>query len=461
VAPGWRIASLLAGAPVGALAAFARVDHQLPLALPLAGAALGAFALLATVALLRYTRPGAAPRTARLAAAAGAGHAAWPALAAVALAWPPGPGWLALGVIAALVLALWRAARSDDGTTAWGPVRGAAIGVVAGAAACVALAALLALAAGSGPVYAPGRAEAVYDADARVPTRALPVCGRGTPQLDVLLERGARPRLSQAGDVVWFDARDDAGARQVERLRLSDGAVVCWTCDEPGDNRRAVPGGGGLLFETTRHASWRAPSNTEIHWIDTRGDAPRQPSRRLTYAPGPDDHALFAPGAPVVVWSRRRAGYEVVSAPIERAHGGMSLGSASTLARGGAAWLAPIDWSPDAHALVLLRGNRFAASAASVDFATGAQRSLAANAVPGGVAFSADGGFVLVAERGGSGTLLRAGGATAELSPIALPELAWGTPTGATLAPDGRSAVIGQRRADGGERLARVALGCL
>jgi hypothetical protein len=346
---------------------------------------------------------------------------------------------------------------------AWarGLLRAALLGLASGAALCAALAFALALAAGSGPSFAPGRAEAVYDADARVATQALPQCGRKEPRLEVLLERGARPRLTPSGDTLWLDADDAAGARQLYRLRLDDGALVCWSCGEPGDNRRPVPAATGLLFETTRHADWRAPANTEVHWIDTRGDAPRQPSRRLTYAPGPDDHALFAPGAPVVVWSRRRAGYEVVSAPIQRAHGGMSLGDASVLARGGAGWLAPADWSPDARALVLLRGLPFAPlRAEAVDFATGARRELSRSAA-GGVAFSADGGFAVVAEADGARTRLRAGPTEGPLEAIAFePLAAWGAPTGVSLAPDGRSAVVGQRRSDGAERIARVQLGC-
>jgi hypothetical protein len=192
-----------------------------------------------------------------------------------------------------------------------------------------------------------------------------------------------------------------------------------------------------------------------------------------------------------VVWSRRRAGYEIVSAPLQRAHGGVSLGEASVLARGGAAWLVPADWSADARALALLRGNPFAPLAATaLDLATGAALELGARATDGGVAFGADGSFQLVVEAQRArvagllpvalatpfaplasasarraplyrGTLLRAGERGTPGQALAVPELElWGAPTGATLAPDGRSAFVGQRRGDGAERLVRVQLGC-
>jgi hypothetical protein len=191
----------------------------------------------------------------------------------------------------------------------------------------------------------------------------------------------------------------------------------------------------------------------------------------------------------VVVGSRRRAGYEVVSAPIQRAHGGMSLGDATTLARGGVAWLAPAAWSADARALVLLRGNPFAPlRAEALDLASGARRVLSERAANGGVAFSADGGFAIVAEtqawlarlwpaalasllaplaeRGDAthytGSMLLVGALDGTpLEPVANVGIhSWGAPTGVSLAPDGRSAVLGQRAPDGSERLLRVELGC-
>ena len=345
--------------------------------------------------------------------------------------------------------------------------------------------AIVAAAAGSGPTPSSSRADSIYDLDARVATSALPRCGAEPPRLEPLLARGARPRLTRDGAALWFDAQGDTGSRQIHRLRLADGSVSCWSCGEPGDNRRPRPGGRGVVFETDRHASWRHPFDTELHWIEARGDAPKQPSRRLTFAPGPDDHALVAPDG-TLVWSRRGAGYEVVSAPLERAHGGIALGQASLLVRGGAAWLAPAAWSADARALALLCGNPFAPlRARALDLATNAEHALGADVADDGVAFSADGGFALVVEcesdsllallpaafvvRFASlermplyrGTRLRAGPRDGPLEPIALPELErWGAPTGATLAPDGRSAIVGQRRDDGAERLVRVQLGC-
>ena len=73
------------------------------------------------------------------------------------------------------------------------------------------------------------------------------------------------------------------------------------------------------------------------------------------------------------------------------------LGGALPLARGGAGWLAPAEWSADARSLVLLRGNPFAPTTArAVDFASGDSWELADDAAAGGVAFSADGGLVAV-----------------------------------------------------------------
>jgi hypothetical protein len=65
-----------------------------------------------------------------------------------------------------------------------------------------------------------------------------------------------------------------------------------------------------------------------------------------------------------------------------------------------------------------------------------------------------------------AGSGLRAGALDGSaLHPIVVAEgeaafAGWGAPTGVSLAPDGRSAVLGQRAPDGSERLLRVALGC-
>jgi hypothetical protein len=60
------------------------------------------------------------------------------------------------------------------------------------------------------------------------------------------------------------------------------------------------------------------------------------------------------------------------------------------------------------------------------------------------------------------GTGLRLGPPWAgELAEVPLGELAaWGAPTGLALEPDGRAALLGLRRADGAERLVRVAFRC-
>jgi hypothetical protein len=337
-------------------------------------------------------------------------------------------------------------------------------------------------------------AEAIYDIDATVVTRALPRCGATPAGMRVLLDRGARPKLSADGRSVWFDAPAADGARQIHRLVRASGEVVCWTCGQPGNNLRPDPGPAGraLVFETDRHATWRAPANTEIHWLDTRRDAPPGASRRLTHEAGPDDHPLFAPGAAAIVWSRRNgAGYEVVTAGVQRAHGGLLLGVHRVLAGGGARWLAPLAWSPDARSLVLLEGNPFRPLVArALDLATGASTVLSEASLSGGAAFNADGGYAAVVEtrRGHVAGLLpdslgfvlgalhttiydgvfretglRVGGIGAEAVAVELGDVAeWGAPTGVALSSDGTTVVLGQRRIRGrpGERLVEVRLDC-
>jgi hypothetical protein len=128
-----------------------------------------------------------------------------------------------------------------------------------------------------------------------------------------------------------------------------------------------------------------------------------------------------------VVWSRLRAGYEIVSAPLQRAHGGVAFGADGTFA-----------------------------------LAVEARRARAAGLLP--AAFAAP--FASLATRAQTAPLyretrLRAGERGTPLQPVAVSDLElWGEPTGAALAPDGQSAFVGQRRADGAERLVRLHLGC-
>ena len=339
-------------------------------------------------------------------------------------------------------------------------------------------------AGGSGPVGREAQTDAVLDLDARVATRALPRCRAEAASVRVLHEAGAGPRVAPDGGSLWFDA-DHEGQRQVFRMTLPEGVVRCWTCDEPGHNTRPDPGGVAIVFESDRDG------DPELHLMRARGAEPDEPSRRLTRAAGPDDHPLLAPGGGRVVWSRRgERGFEVVAASLISAHGAILLGTPVTLARGGAGWVAPVAWSPDARALVLASGNPFAPSRAlAVDFA-GDDRVLAQALARGGAAFSADGGVVALAttapdhaaaflpealtswlaerathaERHGRlhrGTRLLVGETGAEPTPLPLPEVErFGAPTGVTLSPDGTTLYLGQRASDGAERLLEIRRDC-
>ena len=210
------------------------------------------------------------------------------------------------------------------------------------------------------PVFDEQRAAAIYDVDARVVNRPLPTCGPDPSKIEVLLERGARPRLSRDGGFVWFDAEVD-GTRQIHRLELESRDVKCWTCGEVGNNLRPTLANGmdAVVFETDRHSTLWEPFNTELHAIEGRSWPPA-PSRRLTRNTGPDDHAIAAPEQSRIVWSRLDNGrYSIVIARVRRETTGFSFGSVTTLESGGSAWLAPAAWSPNARALVVVEGNPF------------------------------------------------------------------------------------------------------
>jgi len=491
----WRSWSFLAGAPVGPLALLA-LGSRAPDAWLLVSAGLAGALLLACIWLVARARDDDAARTAHLACAAGAGLVSLPALVACGLAlWPGAALWLVLQLLLLSGAIVWAARLHAPSGGVWRQLRAALSWLLVGAAAALGLGIGSAALQGAGPERTDARARAILDADALIPTRALPVCGEAPARVRVLLDRGARPRLDPTGEALWFDA-PVSDRRQVHRLVLATGDVQCWTCDEPGNNLRPAPGALGLVFETDRHASWRDPSNTELHFVQRPGEAPRGPSRRITRAPGPDAHALIDPTAARVVWSRRpRAafgvGYEVVWASLQTAHGALQLGGVSTLARAGSRWLAPLAWSPDARSLVLLEGNPFApARAFSVDFAGGEPEELARDAGRGGAAFSADGGVLALAgvRRGRVAGLLPApvaalfaplagrlegraplyreahpriaadGGPLRELP--ASPDLAWGSATGLSLSPDGTTLYLGQQRDGDGERLLEIRRDC-
>ena len=130
----------------------------------------------------------------------------------------------------------------------------------------------------------------------------------------------------------------------------------------------------------------------------------------------------------------------------------------------GAAWTAPLAWSPDARSFVVASGNPFRpARARGIDLASERRIDLGGDvAGAGAVAFNADGGFVLVASArraraagllpGATGLLLapwatraaigetlyrgtgiRAGESWSEGVPLDLGDVAdWGEPTGVT-----------------------------
>lgn len=493
IARAWTI---LSGLPAGALAALGLREEAGPGTLA-AGALVGGLglALLASWLARRAGDPGARRR---LAAAACWGWVALPALGAALLGVQPGPGSLLLAVLLLLSLALARAARAPHGGPgAAGIGARAVLAAGFGGLAIVFVASLLAARHAQTPPVSAERAAAVYELDAAVVTRALPQCRPRPRRVETLLEVGAHPRLSSDGSRVWFDAADASGQRQIQRLDLESGRVVCWTCAEPGHNVRPAPGAGDRLvaFETDRWVSWRRPADSEIHVIDGRGDAPSRPSRRLTLWPGADEHPTFGPDGPYLVWSRSTGGrYAVVGASVLSGHGGLTMGAPGVLLAGGAEWVAPLAWSPDARALVIAHGNPLAASELAIlDPATGDRRPLQAGAGRA-ACFGADGGWMAAATAAGAGLAARLpAGLGFLLAPRAVDRTrhaplhasggvrvgaterglqfdlelgeaaAWGELTGLALSADAASLVLGQRRAAGSgvqERLLRVELDC-
>lgn len=488
----WRLWSFGCAIPLGILAALAWPAPTPPAPTLLVAAALVAGAIVTAAASAIARRADDDPaRGAHLAVASSVALAALPACGAALLRLSPGASVWGAVIALALAGAGFRAARQR------GPSGGArrqvsrALAVLVGSGALVGLASVLAAGPSRTAAFSQGRAAAVLDADAAVATRPLPVCAAEPAAVRVLLERGARPRLSPDASLVWFDAEVE-GRRQVHRLDRATGRVTCWTCDEPGDNWRPFPTGRRLVFETDRHVTWRDPTNTEIHVITARGASPAHGSRRLTYHPGPDDHAILSPAGGALVWSQREGStWRVVSATVERGHGGLLLGEPSVLVRGGARWVAPDAWSPDARSFVAVRGNPFAPlDAIAIDFAEGRQAVLAEDAAVAAAAFDGDGGWVAIAAtrrarvpgllpdvlgpflgawataaaRDGSvsrGTEIRVGEPWGEGSALVLGDTGpWGAPTGIALDPDASHLVIGQRRADGRERLVELRLDC-
>lgn len=501
----WRVWSFGCGLPLGLLALLALVPEAAPGQAQLAALA-GGVALLAAVWLLARIYDDDPHRGLHLAVAASLALAAAPAALAALLGLP----LHLLGLTGSLLLFL--AVWLRRGRRVRGPVQAALalplsglLWAAVGGLAVVALGGLSA-AIGGEPVPPLGErtANAIYDMDARVETRPRPRCQTTPARVQVLLDRGAHPRFGPedrerpGGRWVWFDAPGPEGRRQIHRVGVEREVVQCWTCGEPGNNRRPAPAplGGAVLFDTDRFATWRHPTDTEIQILNSRTGEPQYPSRRLTYARGPDDHAVAIPGGGGVVWSRARNGrYAVVSASVRSGHGSLGLSRPSIVAAGGAGWVAPVAWSPDARALAIARGNPFAPLQLQLlDPATARSRP-ASDALVGAasVGFSGDGGRVVLASgrRGsvwgllpdslgfllGPVAALRApdgprfleshvemGDTEATPTPVSLGEHAdWGAPTGVDLAPDGRSLVLGQRQRGAAateERLLLLELDC-
>jgi hypothetical protein len=493
----WRLWTLVAGVPLGVLAALAIQDPPTALALQL-GAAGGALLVTAAASLAARLAHWMADRGRHLARAASFGLLAIPATGAVLLGLFPDPRVLLAAVLASVALALVRAARvSGPPGSLVGHVAGVAGMVLAFSAAIVVAAGMRAAVVGPAPLDE-AFAKAVYDLDARVARRPDPGCEARAERVVALAEQGAHPWLDPQGAFVWFDAPGPDGRRQVHRLERASGEVRCWTCGEPGNNRRPAlsPVAAALVFDTDRHATWRHPVNTEVHLITARGEeGPALASRRLTHDPEPDDHALYDPSGRGIVWSRGSPqGYLVVRAAVQSGHGGLLLAAPRPLATGGLRWIAPLAWAPDARALATGRGHWRRLDGRLTDPATGDVHPLERDlAGPRSVSFSADGSRIAVAASPGRGavrllprwlgfllarlrpildaappvgaiTAVRIGETDGELHSVELGEVAsWGGPTGIALDADGRAFVLGQRRAresEPEERLLWIELAC-
>jgi len=340
----------------------------------------------------------------------------------------------------------------------------------------------------------PALRRAALDVDATVPLAPTPDC-RPRIQRHRRLAAGAHPRLDPAGAFLWFDAPGPDGRRQIQRLELARGQLSCWTCGEAGNNRRPAPspGGASVVFDTDRFAGPELPNDTELMWIGSRGSRPRLPARRLSFHPEADDHPVFAPGGTGLAWRRGAGGrISVVLGAIEAGHGGLVIQRPRTLYRAGGGVAEPLAWANDGRSLAFAVGNGLgSADGLLVDPATGRAALLSHHLAPGSVSFSADGsilalattsprgiarwlprdlgfGVLLLREPGvppeparSLGTTVRLGPTRGELETVDLGGLgAFGAPMGLSLAADARSFVLGQRAADGRERILQLELDC-
>lgn len=486
----WRLWAFLASTPLGVLAALALPSEFDDAGLAVSGALAGALGV-SLASLAARLGDDAPDRAAHVARGASAGLLALPAVGAVATRLgPPAWVWLALA-LAAFGLSLWRASRAQAAGPGPRRIVLAALAVLIGGGLGV-----LAIALGYGifgagsPAGDPSVRAAAWDLDSRVALRARVRCAPRVKSVTELADRGAAPRLAADGKTVWFEAQAAGGRFQIHRVEAGT-PMRCWTCDEPGNNRRPAPHptGDGVLFDTDRFASWRHPNETEVMVVTSRGEErARHPSRRLTYRPGPDDHAFYDPSGRGLVWSSGGDGrFEVLRASIESGHGGLLLSPPLVLARARLAWIVPLAWAPDARTFVVARGQPLAPLTGDrSDPATGESRALEGGLVPGSVSFSADGstmavaataaagarrllpgalGNVLarwptVASPGAADTELWLGDSAGTLERVELGDLAaWGAPTGIALLPDATGFVLGQRGARG-ERIVQAELAC-
>jgi len=497
----WRLWAFCSGIPIGGALALAALREPTPLRL-VWGALAGGVLLALLVSLLARGHHDQFERGRHLAAATSFGWAAVPVAVAVFFAWSPGP-WVYVALVVALLAgALFVATRAlgpAPGLVRW-KLRAVAsflIGSIAVLALAAAGAALLAAAPEPS-----SRFSSVLDAiDAEVVTRPLPVCSAEPRAVAVLLERGAHPALSPDGAQLWFDAESDAdgGRRQIHRLDRATGNAICWSCGDLGNNTHPSisPSGVSLVFQSDRHATWRHPDDTDLYLAAVQRAENPDHGRRLSFAVGPDESPVFGPGPMMVTWSRRLAGrYDVVAASIRSGHGGLLLGTPGVLASGGAEWIAPVAWSPDARTLLVARGNPFAPLALeAVDPRSFSRRLLATDAALAG-SFDGDGGWLgfattrplhweavlpralgfavapLAVDRRAREPLGRDTGVrsaasepSVEAAAIAIDAdvISWGEPTGLAIEPDGSGFVLGQRRQakDGvNERLVAIQLDC-
>jgi hypothetical protein len=374
------------------------------------------------------------------------------------------------------VLALLRVLRG--GVSRW-----LAFHLVVGAAAALGAAGYHAASSGSGATVPPVIQTVAFNVDASVPLDPELVCEPELGEARVLVDHGSHPSLDAEREAVWYEAPGPEGRIQIYRISLWDGEPECWTCAEPGNNRRPArnPKGRGVFFETDRHGSW------DVHVVSTERRKGKLPaSGRLTPSGSLDRMGLYEPTGRGLVWSHSGAGrFAIKMATLVTGHGGLILGSARTVVEGGTAWIAPIAWANDGRSLVYGRGvGPGIVEAILLDPALGTRRPLGPVAGPGSVSFSRDGqlmavvqsqtpspgpaglGFFLArlgvgAEERPSRASLAFGPPGGELVQADLGELAQaGPPTGVALSPNGRSLVLSQW-SEGRPRLIYAARVCV